>query len=290
MHSLDWSELKYILAVAQEGSASKAARLLNVNHSTVVRHIQQFETQHNVRIFDHLPSGYRLTEHGAIFLEAATTIGEAVIQLNRKLAIGQASLSGTITITTTDSLYALLINPIEEFRQFYPGIKIELITTNNKLDLNAMEADIALRPSISPPEHLVKKEVGNISFGVYASKELSDQYRSISEAPWLGLTKEFAQTAPATWMEKHYPNAKIVMRGNSFASLQKFTEAGLGFGILLTYFADQSNILVKRQSLDLPVPLWLLTHKDFLQSKKVTICLAFLEERLKAMKALSLTQ
>ena len=43
MHRLDWSDLQYILAVANHGSLAAAARALGVNHSTVQRRITSFE-------------------------------------------------------------------------------------------------------------------------------------------------------------------------------------------------------------------------------------------------------
>jgi len=60
MHNLDWSDLRFVLAVAKEGSAAAAARSLDVNHSTVVRRVRAFEDRLQIRIFDHLSTGYRL--------------------------------------------------------------------------------------------------------------------------------------------------------------------------------------------------------------------------------------
>ena len=68
MHNWDWSDLRYVLAVAREGSAAAAARAIGVNHSTVVRRVRSFEDEAKVRVFEHLSTGYRLTEEGKAFL------------------------------------------------------------------------------------------------------------------------------------------------------------------------------------------------------------------------------
>ena len=49
---MDWSNLEYFLAVAKEGSLSSAAKVLNVNHSTVARRIDKLETDLNVRLLE----------------------------------------------------------------------------------------------------------------------------------------------------------------------------------------------------------------------------------------------
>lgn len=56
--------MRYVLAVTKEGSAVAAARALKVNHSTVVRRVCSFEDRLEVRLFDHLATGYRLTPSG----------------------------------------------------------------------------------------------------------------------------------------------------------------------------------------------------------------------------------
>ena len=46
MHSENWDDLRFVLAVAETGTVSGAARLLGVNHATVLRRVAAFETRH----------------------------------------------------------------------------------------------------------------------------------------------------------------------------------------------------------------------------------------------------
>ena len=43
MHKLNWDDLRYVLAVADTGSVNAAAKVLGVNHATVLRRIASFE-------------------------------------------------------------------------------------------------------------------------------------------------------------------------------------------------------------------------------------------------------
>src|ERR1700727_2184892 len=61
---IDWDDVLYFLAVARGGSVRAAAARLGVNHATALRRIAQLEERLGVRMFEKLPSGYRLTAAG----------------------------------------------------------------------------------------------------------------------------------------------------------------------------------------------------------------------------------
>jgi DNA-binding transcriptional LysR family regulator len=61
---MDWDDVGYFLAVGRGGSVRAAAERLGVNHSTVLRRIAQLEERLGARMFEKLPSGYRLTDAG----------------------------------------------------------------------------------------------------------------------------------------------------------------------------------------------------------------------------------
>ncbi len=54
MNNLDWDDLRFFLAIAEQGSLSAASRILSVNHSTVFRRINQLEKSIGVRLFERL--------------------------------------------------------------------------------------------------------------------------------------------------------------------------------------------------------------------------------------------
>ena len=168
MHSLDWSDLRFVLAVARAGSAAAAARALGVNHSTVVRRVGAFEDRAGVRVFDHLATGYRLTQEGRAFLAAAESIDGVLHELGRSIVRSDEELAGAVRITTTDSMAPLLVDKLAELRTAHPQVTIELLITNTRLNLEAMDADIAVRPTREPPEQLVGRKICDVGFGLSA--------------------------------------------------------------------------------------------------------------------------
>ena len=140
MHNNRWSDLEYVLAVASKGSLAAAAHDLDVNHSTVQRRVQSYEKRNNIKIFEHLRSGYRTTPEGEMFLDAAQSIETILSDLDRKIVGSDKGLAGELSITTTDAMFPAVAAEIGEFQRTYPRV-----ITNNRLDLDQRDADIALR-------------------------------------------------------------------------------------------------------------------------------------------------
>lgn len=285
MHNINWNDLRYVIAVANKGSAAAAARLLGVNHSTVVRRIQAFEESQSVRIFDHLPTGYRLTDQGQIFLDAARSIETAIDDLERKMIGGQSHLKGLVKITTTDGLYPLVSKVLADFQRHFPSIAIDLIISNYQLNLTTMDADIAIRPSPDAPSNLVGICTSELEFAVYGAEALkpSGKWIKFSEAPWLGLSPPLTESVAGKWISDTIPDDKIMMRCNSFLTVQGLAEHGVGYAVLICYLADSSPLLTRVQSeaCHLKTKIWLVSHPDILRSKRVRACMDFLEDGLK---------
>lgn len=74
---------------------------------------------------------------------------------------GAHLISGTVCLTCTDSvLQGLLVPALARFMPAYPALTLELSTSNDFANLSRRDADIALRLTNSPPEHLVGRPQG----------------------------------------------------------------------------------------------------------------------------------
>src|SRR5688572_8468763 len=81
----DWNDLKYLLAVARQGSTLAAARELAVNQSTVHRRLAELERKVGMRLVHRHPTGYRLTEMGEQLLPRFADVEESVAGLHRAI-------------------------------------------------------------------------------------------------------------------------------------------------------------------------------------------------------------
>lgn len=275
MHNYRWSDLEYVLAVAASGSVAAAARQLDVNHSTVLRRVHAFEDRSGLKIFNRLRSGYQVTTEGELFLDAASSIDEIIQEMDRKIAGTDGGLSGEVSVTTTDSLFPVLVQAIGKLRVQYPQITYRLQVSNVRLNLDRRDSDIAIRASVNPPPHLVGRKISDMGFGIYASQRILKTQGNlpVSKRDWLGVDEPLMQSVAAKWMKEKVPPSRIVFRTGSFLALATLAENGAGFALLPKYIGDSSSTLVETdyESGTPSAELWILSHKDVLASPKIQL-------------------
>ena len=286
MHNYRWSDLEYVLAVAGAGSVAGAARQMGVNHTTVLRRVQAFEQRMGVRVFERLRTGYRPTPEGEVYLDAAKSIETTLTDLDRKLAGSDQALSGPLSITSTDNIMPMFLDAVAAFSRLHPGVMIDLRVANVALSLDRREADIAVRASSQPPEHLVGRRVCDLQFSIYATPELAEREAetAIEDRRWLGLEAPLSGSTAGEWMAEMIPSSQIVGCANSFNALRDLAVRGLGFAMLPRHVGDATTLLINVPGPG-PMPetgLWLLSHKDMLRSPRVRIASEFLYKGLRA--------
>jgi DNA-binding transcriptional LysR family regulator len=113
---LRWDELRLVLTIGQSGTLSGGARRLTIDHSTAFRRLGALEARLGVRLFDRAREGYVATPAGEAVIAAATSFDETVGELERRLAGQDLRPSGTVRVTTTDTLLCLLAPLFAGFR------------------------------------------------------------------------------------------------------------------------------------------------------------------------------
>lgn len=286
-----WDDLRYFLAVARAGTLSKAARELGVSHATVIRRVDQLETDTRTRLFRRLQSGYQLTEDGERLLPHAAEMEKKAHLINSVLTPEKSEYSGRVRISQPENTVINLYPLYQQFISQYPGITLEVDATPTLSNLNQHEADIAIRVTDQPPATLVGRRLGKLRYRAYAHRRYlqSCEDRNVDELDWViwRPTKSDDAERQEKWLQRNVGNPRIVMRASSIADVLLAVRAGLGVGVLTDVAAQQYPDLT---SLDLPaitsdLTLWLLTHRDLRHVPRIKLLMQFVAEGLRAQRA-----
>lgn len=291
MHDLDWDDLRIFLAVASQGSISGAAKGLGTSHSTVLRRLASLEKKLGARVFKRLPGGYAITSAGEQLRERLAGVVEQIEGAQRQLAGLDTRPSGTLRVTSTDTLmHGVLMPLLAEFHAAHPQIRLQIVVNNTFASLTKREADVAIRPTSRPSENLVGRKVGHLQTALYASKAYWKTHarRPFKEHRWVIPGETLAHLAQAKWVAKDVPAERVALSVDTLVGMASAVRAGVGVGMLLTLLAADDDQLVRiREPLpQLDTDVWILTHADLKQVPRIRLFTDFMYERLRAHKGI----
>lgn len=274
-----WDDLQIVLAIAEAGSLSGASRALHISHATVFRRLSEMERRLGVTLFERSRTGYTPTVAGDDLAAAAKRVQSEINNAERRIIGQDLALTGSLRVTTTDTLFAGLLSPLlASFRQRYPDITLEVVISNQLQSLSRREADIAIRPTRSPPETLVGRKISDIALAIYGQKThwqntpLPLDPASLQTENWIGPDVHLGDATLEKWMMDKSAAYKL----DSMLGMQSAVHHGAGIAVLPCYLGDADEALLRLSDPieALTTQLWLLTHPDLRHVARVR---AFME-------------
>lgn len=278
---MTWDDLRFIYTVSKAGSMSAAAKILEVNVTTVSRRLRSIEENSNVRIFEKLREGVVLTSAGEEIFRVSEKIDDLASELSAKVSGLEKKLSGNIRITTMDTLLSLWMKDISGFKNIYPEINLEFTSSYSLSNLSKRDADIAIRMTPKAPLHLIGRKHAEVFFAIYGSKKLIKKIgenKSYSDFPWISWDSSVGR-ATDNYIEKSARGAKIVMRIDRMDILIRSIQESIGISILPCFAGDTAKGLVRIGNyFEGGTYLWVLTHPDIKSSAKIIAFNKFIKE------------
>ena len=292
MPGLDWSDLRYALAIGQGGSLAAAARQLGVNHTTVLRRLDALESRLGARLFERQRQGYQPTEAGAQLLEQARRMADQADEIERRVLGRDRELTGELRVTTAFVVMEhLLPEPLARFALAYPGIEVEVMENAFLVDLarrsaesstswSQRQADVALRLSSQVAEHLVGRPLGPAPCRIYALRGAPGLPQAVTplptlvkEAPWVAFERDGRSRVYDRWMRQHLASARVRVRVDIFNAMAAMLRTGIGVGMLPTFMESRHPelVAVSEPIPELSVPVWMLTHPDLRDTGRVRV-------------------
>jgi DNA-binding transcriptional LysR family regulator len=239
---VDWDDLRFVLATARAGSALRAARELCVNQSTVLRKLDALEARLGTALFERQRSGLTPTDAGRTALDAAERMEAEVSALITQLAARRRQVTGLVRLTTSESLAGRLVTPgLRAFHKTHPGVSVELLVSDERLDLARGDADMAIRAGSRPARAgVVARRLPDAEWTVYCSRRYAEERGApanrdaIAGHDIVAMEGRMATLPGSMWLAASAPNARAPCRSNSLTNLVTALKAGLGLGALPT--------------------------------------------------------
>jgi DNA-binding transcriptional LysR family regulator len=185
-------------------------------------------------------------------------------------------VNGTVRITTNDTILHGLVAPaLKALQAQHPLLAFDLHAGNELASLTRRDADIAIRATKKPPQHLVGKQVGPVRVALYASARSSIKSFDASvaaECKWIAPDDALPEHPSVVWRKRHFPKVSPAFRVNSILTVAEFVAQGMGIGLLPVFLASQRKDL---RPLTEPIDecqteLWLLTHTEARHLRRVS--------------------
>jgi DNA-binding transcriptional LysR family regulator len=168
--TMDWDKLKVFHAAAEAGSFTHAGEQLGLSQSAVSRQVSALEQELSVALFHRHARGLILTEQGELLYRTAHDVFMKLEAARTKLTDSRERPNGDLKVTTTPGLGVnWLIPRLGEFMELYPDIRINLVVTDEELDLSMRQADVGIRMRQPSQPDVIQRKLFAVHFHAYAS-------------------------------------------------------------------------------------------------------------------------
>ncbi len=161
MQRADLNDLTAFLAVAGEGSFTRAAAKLGLSQSTLSHTMRNLETRLGVRLLTRTTRKVSTTEAGQRLLETiAPRLDEIAAELAAVAELREKP-SGTIRLTATEyATNTVLMPKLGPLLKKYPDIKVEIVVDFGLTDIVAQRFDAGVRSGEQVAKDMVAVRIG----------------------------------------------------------------------------------------------------------------------------------
>ncbi|MCA1359346.1 LysR family transcriptional regulator [Bradyrhizobium sp. IC3069] len=241
--------MSVVLAVAEAGSLSAAARRQKMPLATVSRKVSELEEHLQTKLFHRSSRALVPTDAGRSYIAAAKRILADLTEAERVASGEYTTPRGDLSITTLVALGRLCLQPIlAEFLAAFPEVDVQLILQDRTLNLLDENIDVALRVGDLADSGLIAVRVGEIHRVACASPSYL-KLRGTPKAPDDVSAHDCISypplQSPGTWRFKRGQTEYAVpVRSRFIASnLESAIDAaraGIGITVVFSYLASDA--------------------------------------------------
>ncbi|MEZ4327523.1 MAG: LysR family transcriptional regulator [Polyangiales bacterium] len=287
--TFDWNQARAFLVTAEEGSFSAAARALGLTQPTLGRQVAALEEALGVTLFERVGQRLELTVTGVELMEHVRAMGAAAMRVSLSAAGQSESVEGTVTVTASEVITAFLLPAVvAQLRETHPGITLELVAANEVRDLQRREADIAVRNVQPTQPDLFARKLRDTTAHFYAAPTYIERAGPFERSADLARAGLFAFDRSTTMVEGFkalgiaVDAAQFILTTPSHFVQWELCKRGLGVCVMMDD-VGMAEPGVRRLFPDLPsipVPMWLVCHRELHTSRRIRVVFDALAEHL----------
>jgi DNA-binding transcriptional LysR family regulator len=282
-YALTAYDLQTLLALVRGATLAEAARRLGADASTVFRSVQRIEKSLGQRLFERSRLGYLPTEPMLGLVQHAERI-EAELEAARASAQRRhEGVAGRVRLTTTDAVLRGLVLPsLKPLLAQHPLLQLDMRTGNELASLSRRDADLALRATRKPPDHLVGRKLGTVRFVVCGFEgagqgavigEKTTALDALGGFDWIAPDESLPEHPSVLWRRKQLPKVTPRHHADGIVAVMDAIKAGLGVGIVPVFMLAGEPALVPLGDTlaDCESDLWLLAHPESRHLRRIAV-------------------
>ena len=195
----------------------------------------------------------------------------------------------TLRLTSPDTVYHYVLGPlIAEFRRRFPEVTIEMLVTDEFVNLQRRDADIAIRATRRSSEHLYGVRLEDITMAVHAHRDhpaTREDPPRLRQHDWVGFDETLTRTTMAAFLRDFRLEQKVVFRANSFMGVCEAVRSNIGLGVIPCYVGHAVEEIVR-----LPLPdaefraeLWMVSTPALQRKPVIRAFFDFIQEAMEPL-------
>ena len=156
--------------IAEVGSIAGAARLLGVSAAAASQSLARLEQHLGVQLVNRSTRRLHLTAPGQAYYQRVRGLAQTLEQAERAAVNPDSEPKGRLCIASTSAFARHVLAPLlPAFSARYPGLALELLTSDHKVDHARDAVDVSLRIAAQLDDSLVAQRIASIPFVCCAS-------------------------------------------------------------------------------------------------------------------------
>lgn len=245
-------QLEMFIETVQLGSFAAVAEKRLLNPTSVSRAIQNLEQELDIKLLRRSTRKLSLTEAGELYYQQTVPILQSLNQAKQQAVDLKQTLQGTLRVTLPIGFAeSRLIPLIPQFRRLHPELKLELLITDECLDLLQQKVDVGVRIGKIEEDNWVAKPLLQLHFIACASADFLAKHpvetpQDLQQLPCLGLiphasAQQWCFTAKDSTAERNTVEVWVnqVLLATHEQAAKQLCIAGQGVALLPSWLVEQ---------------------------------------------------